>query len=236
MAELVQPRDGRSTRWDPHRRERRVRIIEAAIEAIEQHGPDVLTAQIAELAGVPRTHVYRHFDGKPALDLAVSTYVAKQIGSNVRAAFATAGSTIDLIGSAIDRHLAWVDEHPNLYRFLARNAYAIKTPHGGRPADAKAAFAAELTEITARYMEALDQPTEPAERMIVGVVGLVDATASWWIERREPDRATVATDLKDQVWLIMEQAARRFGVTLDPNASLPRLELPATPPNPTAAG
>jgi AcrR family transcriptional regulator len=225
MSDQAQARDGRSTRWDPHRRERRTRIIEAAIAAIEEHGPDVLTAQIAELAGVPRTHVYRHFDGKPALDLAVSTHVAHEIGTHIRAAFATAGSTAEVISSAIDRHLAWVDEHPNLYRFLARNAYAIKTPHGGRPADAKAAFAAELTEITARYMHALGQSTEPAERMIVGVVGLVDATASWWIDRREPDRATVANDLKDQVWLIMEQSARQFGVTLDPDAPLPQIEL-----------
>ena len=31
-------RDGRSTRWDPHRRERRLAIIQAAVTAIEQHG------------------------------------------------------------------------------------------------------------------------------------------------------------------------------------------------------
>ena len=63
-------RDGRSTRWDPHREQRRLAIITAAIAAIGQDGPDVSTAQIAEAAGVPRTHVYRHFDGKQALDLA----------------------------------------------------------------------------------------------------------------------------------------------------------------------
>jgi AcrR family transcriptional regulator len=222
-AKVVGPaRDGRSTRWDPHRRERRARIIQAAIQAIEEHGPEVLTAQIAEKAGVPRTHVYRHFDGKPALDLAVSTQVAVDIGQHIRSAFAAAGSTAELIASAIDRHLAWVDEHPNLYRFLALNAYTIKSS-GGRPADAKAAFAAEITDITSQYMQALGMPTEPAERMIVGVVGLVDATASWWIDRREPDRATVSADLKDEVWLIIERAARRLGVTLDPDAPLPRL-------------
>ena len=60
-------RDGRSTRWDPHRRRRRAAIIDAAVTAIEEYGPDALTAQIAEKAGVPRTHVYRHFEGKHAL-------------------------------------------------------------------------------------------------------------------------------------------------------------------------
>jgi AcrR family transcriptional regulator len=218
----AQPRDGRSTRWDPHRRERRARIVQAAIAAIEEHGPDVLTGQIAERAGVPRTHVYRHFDGKPALDLAVSTEVALEIGRHIRAAFAGAGSPAELIASAIDRHLAWVDEHPNLYRFLARNAFAMTTPHG-RPADAKAAFAAEITALTSAYMQALGMSTEPAERMIVGVVGLVDATANWWIERREPDRATVAAELSADVLLIIERAAEQLGVALDPDAPLPRI-------------
>ena len=41
-------RDGRSTRWDPHRRERRLTIINAAIAAIEEYGPEALTAQIAD--------------------------------------------------------------------------------------------------------------------------------------------------------------------------------------------
>ena len=216
------PRDGRSTRWDPHRRERRHHIIEAAIQAIEEYGPDVLTGQIAEKAGVPRTHVYRHFDGKPALDLAVSTHVAVEISRHIRAAFAEAGPAIGIIASAIDRHLAWVDEHPNLYRFLAQNAYAIKTPQGG-PADAKAAFAAEITAITAQYMDALGIDTEPVERMIVGVVGLVDATASWWIGRRQPARATVAAELTAEVWLIIDHAGRQLGATLDPNTALPRI-------------
>jgi AcrR family transcriptional regulator len=213
-------RDGRSTRWDPHRRERKNRILQAAIDAIEQDGPDVLTARIAELAGVPRTHVYRHYEGKPALDLAVSTEVALQIGRHVRSAFATAGSASDLITGAVDRHLAWVADHPNLYRFLARNAYAMTTP-AGRPADAKTAFAAEITQSIGKYVTALGLPEEPVERMIVGVVGLVDATASWWIDRGAPDRATVAAEISDEVWLIVQRAARRFGVEIDPTADLP---------------
>src|ERR1700710_3084471 len=104
-------RDVRSTRWDPHRRERRTAIITAAMVAIEQYGPDALTAQIAELAGVPRTHVYRHFDGKHALDTAVLTYVANQLGEQIRAGLATGGTAIAIIGAAIDQHLARGEGH-----------------------------------------------------------------------------------------------------------------------------
>ena len=33
--------------------------------------------------------------------------------------------------------------------------------------------------------------------MIVGVVGLVDATAAWWLDRRDPDRGAIAAELTD---------------------------------------
>jgi AcrR family transcriptional regulator len=216
-------RDGRSTRWDPHRRERRLSIITAAIAAIEEHGPDVLTAQIAEEARVPRTHVYRHFDGKPALDLAVSTHVANQIGQRIRTGLGGGGSAQQIIAGAIDEHLSWVEAHPNLYRFLAQHSYAVRPDVPGGSRDAKAALAAELTALIVRYMSALGVDTDPSERVIVGVVGLVDATAAWWLGHRELPRATVSAELTDQVWLLLERTARQLGLVLDRDQPLPTI-------------
>jgi AcrR family transcriptional regulator len=219
--------DGRSTRWDPHRRERRAAIIAAAMAAIEEHGPDVLTAQIAEAAGVPRTHVYRHFDGKPALDLAVSRHVANEIGNRVRAGLATQGSPRQIISASISEHLGWIEEHPNLYRFLAQHAYAVALT--GEPAvdDAKAVFATELTGLLQRYLALLGVDTSPGERVIVGVVGMVDATATWWLEHRDVPRPSLTAALTEQVWLIIEHTARGLGLDLDPDAALPPLPDPS---------
>jgi AcrR family transcriptional regulator len=214
-------RDGRSTRWDPHRRERRLTIINAAVRAIEEHGPDVLTAQIAEQANVPRTHVYRHFEDKAALDLAVSTHVAGQIGERVRAGLAHGGTAMTIIAGAVDQHLGWVEEHPNLYRFLAQHSYRVDTDTGG--GDAKAVFAAELTSLLSNYMRALGLDPSPAERVIVGVVGLVDATAAWWLGHADVPRATIAAELTDQVWLLIDRTNRQLGLVLDPNQPLPAL-------------
>jgi AcrR family transcriptional regulator len=216
-------RDGRSTRWDPHRRERRLSIITAAIAAIEEHGPDVLTAQIADRAGVPRTHVYRHFDGKPALDLAVSTHVANQIGQSIRAGLASGGTAIEIIRGAVDQHLKFVEEHPNLYRFLAEHAFRIRTDALGSAGDAKAVIGAELTALISRYMIALGLDTEPAERLMVGVVGLVDATAAWWLDRSDLSREAVTAELTEQVWLLLDRTDRQLGLELDPNQPLPQI-------------
>ncbi|MCW2497935.1 TetR/AcrR family transcriptional regulator [Jatrophihabitans sp.] len=215
-------RDGRSTRWDPHRRERRTAIITAAIAAIEEHGPDALTGQIADKAGVPRTHVYRHFDGKQALDLAVSRHAAKEIGESIRAGLATRGSAREVIQASISQHLSWIEEHPNLYRFLAQHAYAVART--GSPADdAKAAFAAELTRLLEGYLRLFGLETTPAERVVVGVVGLVDTTAAWWLEHRDITRAALTAELADQVWLLIDRTATQLGLDLDPDAVLPEL-------------
>ncbi|MDT4938220.1 MAG: hypothetical protein QOG80_1891 [Pseudonocardiales bacterium] len=218
-----QVRDGRSTRWDPHRRERRLAIITAAIAAIEEYGPDALTGQIAERAGVPRTHVYRHFDGKQALDLAVSRHVALQIAGQIRAGLATRGSALDIIRAAIGQHLGWIEAHPNLYRFLAAHAYAVNATGSPVVDDAKAAFAHELTALFAGYMRAFEADPSPAERVIVGVVGMVDATAAWWLDHRELRRDELTAELSDHVWLIIDRTARAGGLELDPQAPLPDL-------------
>ena len=215
--------DGRSTRWDTHRSERRQTIVVAAIEAIEAYGPDVLTAQIAELAKVPRTHVYRHFDGKQALDLAVSSHIGAQIAERIRVALASRGSVRAIVSASIDEHLGWIESHPNLYRFLAQHAYAVRLSGSADAVDAKAAFAAELTTLIRRYLEVLGADTSGAERIIVGLVGLVDATAAWWLETREPTRAELTSELTDRVWVLLDRSARRLGLVLDPDEPLPRL-------------
>jgi AcrR family transcriptional regulator len=215
-----QARDGRSSRWDPHRRERRAAIITAAITAIEQHGPDALTGQIAELAGVPRTHVYRHFDGKQALDLAVSRYVANDLGKRIRAGMTTQGSPREIISASIEGHLSWIEAHPNLYRFLAQHSYAVAAT-GSPSDDAKAVFASELTALLQGYMRLFDIDTSPAERVIVGVVGMVDATAAWWLEHRDAPRTELTAALTDQVWLVIDSTARSLGLALDPDIALP---------------
>jgi len=215
-------RDGRSTRWDPHRRERRIAIITAAISAIEQYGPDALTAQIAQVAGVPRTHVYRHFDGKQALDLAVSRHVAGELGDRIRAGLTGPGSPRQIIAGSIEAHLSWIEQHPNLYRFLAQHSYAVAATGTPSVDDAKAVFATELTALLQSYMRVFGLDPSPAERVVVGVVGMVDATAAWWLEHRDAaPRDELTAALTDEVWVVIAATARSLGLTLDPDAKLP---------------
>jgi AcrR family transcriptional regulator len=213
-------RDGRSTRWDPHRRERRATIVAAAIAAIEEHGPDALTGQIAERAGVPRTHVYRHFEGKAALDVAVSRQVARQIGDTIGAGIADTTTARRLIRGAVAAHLGWVEAHPRLYQFLAQHAFAVGAS-GSTSDDAKAVMASKLTGVLQHYLDALHLEAAPAERVIVGVVGMVDSTAIWWTEHHDVPRDELTAALTDQVWLVIDAMVRCAGLEVDPDAPLP---------------
>ena len=195
----------------------------AAVAAIEADGPEVLTAQVAERAGVPRTHVYRHFDDKQALDLAVSSLIGAQIAERIRVALASRGSVRAIISASIDEHLSWIETHPNLYRFLAQHAYTVRLSGTTDAVDAKAAFAAELTSLIRRYLEVLGADTSPAERIIVGLVGLVDATAAWWLETGDPSRTVLTSELTDRVWVVLDRSAGDLGLQLDPDEPLPRL-------------
>ncbi len=65
--------------------------------------------------------------------------------------------------------------------------------------------------------------SEPAERVIVGVVGLVDATAVWWLGSSTLPRAVVSAELTDQVWMLIDRTSRKLGLAVDPEQPLPEI-------------
>src|SRR6476620_9839609 len=64
-------KDGRDSRWDSHREARRAELVEAAVAAIDEHGPTASIADIAVSAGVSKPVLYRYFSDKDDLYRAV---------------------------------------------------------------------------------------------------------------------------------------------------------------------
>lgn len=225
-ANAARPRDGRATRWDAHREDRRRTIIEAAVELIEAKGPDALTGEIAERAGVPRTHVYRHFADKQDLDRAVVHYAMDQLAHQINLGISTPGSILDIARAAIGEHVRWMVEHPNLNRFMDQHAL-----RGARGGDARTAFSIGLTGLIEAYLRHWKLGPEPAEPLAVGIVGMVESTVAWWIRGGPPgqlDRsdfpcADLIEMLVARIWALLDLAARSVGLELDANAPLPAL-------------
>ena len=121
----------------------------AAARAIEEYGPGVGTAQIAERAGVARPHVYRHFDSKEDLEREVLRFAADQLIDTVRPAMRVSGTAPTIIEGVIGAAIGWAAGHPNLYRFMAARQQNKET-HRARLGRTR--FLGEVVSAASAYM------------------------------------------------------------------------------------
>jgi AcrR family transcriptional regulator len=194
-------------------------ILEAARTAIEEHGPDALTGQIAKLAGLARPNVYRHFASKDDLDHALARSAYRELRGKIDAHLDEPGAPLDVIRALIAAQVGWADSHPNLYRFLVIRGYQRKsrqrTVAGGD-------LAAEITAAAARYFPPLGDEMDAIEATLVGLIGLFDASVLRWLNQPTETRDQLIDRLTAQAWLIIDHHLQTIGIQVDPAAPLPR--------------
>ncbi|MBX6355767.1 MAG: TetR/AcrR family transcriptional regulator [Micromonosporaceae bacterium] len=184
--------DGRRTRWDAHRRRRRQDLVRAALDAFNQHGPEVDMDQVAAVAGVSKPVLYRYFADKAQLWLAVGEYVAQLVVEEVTPAVAQVREERSLIAATVDAYLGAIESRPDLYRFLMHHSGLS----GGHNLVAKASgkVAVELSRVIGDRLRALGLDAGPAEPWAYGLVGFVTAVGDWWLERGRPMSRAALTD------------------------------------------
>ncbi|GIE95267.1 TetR/AcrR family transcriptional regulator [Paractinoplanes rishiriensis] len=187
--------------------ERRRRIVEAAVRAIEAHGAGAGLAAVADQAGLPRPHVYRHFTGKDDLDQAVARHAAALLSDWIRPTLTARGTAIEIIRGIIDRVLTWAVDHPDLYRFRARHGLPTAV--------------AEFADALAAYLRAAGHEARPPAHLVAGLIGLVDGGIIWWLDHREESAVDDLSEwLSTQVWRVLADLLERFGRPLDPDTEL----------------
>ncbi|WP_041832336.1 TetR/AcrR family transcriptional regulator [Actinoplanes sp. N902-109] len=185
------------------REQRRRHIVEAAARAIEEHGTDAGLAAVADQAGLPRPHVYRHFTGRDELDQEVARHAARLLSEWIRPSLSARGTAPQVIAGIVGRVLDWAVDHPNLYRFRAR----LASP----------AAVGELGDAVAAYLRAAGFDTRPPAYVLAGIIGLVDGGVIWWLDHPgDLGRAALTEGLAAQVWLLLGEMLRRLGHPLDP--------------------
>jgi AcrR family transcriptional regulator len=169
--------------------ERRALIVEAAGRLFGEHGYErTRLDEIAAAAGVTKPIVYRHFDSKRDLYLALLDRHREDLPGFV-ATMPTEGTTEERMRAVLDGWLDYVEARSYSWKMLFRDA-------GGGPeiaarrrevhAEARAVLVALIralaaTPVPRRQLEPL------AELMSMGMAALV----LWWIEEQAVSRAAV---------------------------------------------
>jgi AcrR family transcriptional regulator len=209
--------DGRRLRWTAHRAQRRTAFVVAGASAVDRFGPAASAEQIAEVAGVSRTVLYRYFRDREDLRQAIADHVVKAVLDSVLPKLQLTAETTprQIISAAIGEIVGWLDEHPNLYHFLrGRRSGASLESVEGTLADTVAALLKTM-------MMVFGVDGEQAEPGAYGIVGFVESAGSWWLQHRTMSRERFTVLVTTGVWHLLEGTARDFGVAIGFDDPLP---------------
>jgi AcrR family transcriptional regulator len=213
--------DARRDRWRRHRIERRAEFVEAALRAIDKHGPDFGMEDVAAEAGVTKPVLYRHFTDKADLLVALGQKGTEILFNRLMPALNQELAPLPRIRRVIDAFFTTVEEYPNLYRLLVH-----PPPHAAEPASTdiaqedKRLIASAVTAVLGDYMRAFGMDSGAAEPWAHGVVGLVQNVGEWWLERRSMSKEAVVEYTTEIIWAAIDGVLRQHGHTVDPNKPL----------------
>jgi AcrR family transcriptional regulator len=185
--------------------ERRAVIVDAAGRLFGEHGYDATRLDdVAAAAGVTKPILYRHFDSKKALYLALLERHRDDLAS-FAALIPPEGTPEERLRAVLDVWFAYVEAHSYAWRMLFRDTGGGPEVHAFRlevHARARAVLAGiirSLSEVPIPRRE-----IEPlAELMSMGMGSLV----LWWLENPGVPRRTII-DAMARVWLGLVSGGR----------------------------
>ena len=110
--------DGRASRWQSHREERRRELIKSARKAVHALGSDASMEDIAAAAGTSKSVFYRYFGDKAGLQQAVGEVVLSQMQRRIQEAAQSAQTPREGLFAMVSAYLQMAETSPNVYTFV----------------------------------------------------------------------------------------------------------------------
>ncbi|MFE1797616.1 TetR/AcrR family transcriptional regulator [Streptomyces sp. NPDC059517] len=208
--------DGRSTRWDDHKAQRQLDLVDAAVALIEDEGTRFKLQRLAERVGLPRSVLYRHFKDRATLDELIRRRVVESFMRGIEPTLTFDGTIEESVRRVVGAHLDWVSQHPRLYAYMGVGEHAMGD--GSLVADTKAAIALMLSDRFGDVLKALGVPEAPIRSVAIGIVGFVDTSVNQWVrdEQRELSEEELREMLCRSVWAVLDATLWNLGVQLSP--------------------
>ncbi|MDQ1661328.1 MAG: hypothetical protein QOJ68_1308 [Blastococcus sp.] len=185
------------------------------MRVLAEIGPEFGIEQVAVEAGVTKPVLYRHFSDKADLVEAMGERATQILLDRLIPALNSEEAPVPRIRKSIDAVLGTLEEYPNLYWVLARHGHGEEVVRAD-----KEIIATALSALLGDYLRAFGLDSGAAEPWAYGVVGFVQNTAEWWLERRSMSRDSVTEYLTTLVWAAIDGFARQRDVVIDPNVPL----------------
>jgi AcrR family transcriptional regulator len=182
--------------------------VNAARKAVHRSGPDVSMEEIAAFAGTSKSIIYRYFEDKNGLQIAVGETVVAEIRDALEQAFDSSDSLRSGLEAMIATYLEMIEHSPNVYYFVTRTGSIIGTDAGPRvTGDGRPPLTTFIDSINAmtstRYASGLRLDPAAADTLAAGSMAFVRGAGERWLAHRADPDATDRRALAAQVtaWL-----------------------------------
>jgi AcrR family transcriptional regulator len=191
-------RVGRPPGPAPDPQQRRAELLEAAVRAIRRLGPNASMDEIAAEAGLTKPILYANFGKKAGLAGALADRYLTDLIPAVLGSFEGGRDPKEMVRSAIDTFIAFVEADPEVYRFLVRGVGGDERSFIEQRLITD--FGLRLAQVLRAGLRAAGVDSGPAELWAFSILGTVISGAEWWQARPSMSRADLVDYLASFVW------------------------------------
>ena len=188
--------------------QRRVAILDAALEVFAKHGyRGASIDDIATAAGVSKALIYEHFPSKRDLHAALLERHVGELFERLVESAATSEPGEVRLRAGVDAFLSFVEARPDAFRMLFRDAVEPEVAQLLQGLGQQAALqVAELIATEPREKRAGDaEEREAIEIFGALLTGAVQQLALWWDEHPRVPRERLVTRVMEFAWLGFER-------------------------------
>lgn len=213
--------DGRSIRWEAHNASQRDRIVQAALDLIEETGDVPPLLDVGRRAGVSRSVLYRQFADRDDLEAAIQTRGLAMFWEAVEPALRIEGTVRESVTRAATVFVRFAQAHRQL--FLRADQSRAEDSMAQRSVDLVASSLGQLFITTFRAVgaEVSEADAEATDPLTYGLVNGVYAAIRRWLVlgAKVPDEAHLIGLLVEAAEALLTSRLREYGIAVDFDAN-----------------